>query len=79
MKSISQPSLYFSPHSLKTLKQELASVKPFNQSPYLRAVLSDKRISGTAKVLSMANSSMAAALRYIANSKQTVIRHLVTK
>ena len=70
MKSISQPSLYFSLHSLKALKQEPSSAKSFNQSPYLKAVLSDKRPSGTARVLSMANSSMAAALRYITNSKQ---------
>lgn len=72
MKSIGQTSLYFSPHSLKAMKQEPASAKPFNQSPYLKAVLSDKRTSGTARVLSMANSSMTAALRYITNSKQTV-------
>ncbi|MDZ4795871.1 MAG: hypothetical protein SGI83_16445 [Bacteroidota bacterium] len=69
MKSIVQPSLYFSPHSLKALKKEPASAQSFNQSPYLKAVLSEKRIAGTARVLSMASSSMAAALRYIAGSK----------
>lgn len=72
MKNFGQPSLYFTLHSLKALKQEPASITSINQSPYLRAVLSDKRTSGTAKVLSMANSSMAAALRYITNTKQTV-------
>lgn len=70
MKSIVQPSLYFSPHSLKAVKELPASANSFNQSPYLKAVLSDKRVAGsTARVLSMASSSMAAALRYIARSK----------
>lgn len=69
MNSNSQPSLYFSPYSLPSRKEEPASAKLLNQSPYLRAVLSDKRNADTARVLSMGNGSMAAALRYIANSK----------
>jgi hypothetical protein len=69
MKNISQPSLYFSLHSPNGQKQKTALIKPINQSPYLRAVLSDKRTSGTARMLSMVNSSMAAALRYISNDK----------
>jgi len=62
------PSLYFSPHSLKAHKQETSS-PPSNQSPYLRAVLADKKTSGPARILSMTNSSLAAALRYITNNK----------
>lgn len=62
------PSLYFSPHTLKAHKQEPSSPRT-NQSPYLRAVLTDKRASGPARILSMTNSSLAAALRYITNSK----------
>ncbi len=69
MRSNNQPSLYFSPHSQKGQKQE-PTANPLNQSPYLKAVLSDKRTSGPARVLSMVNSNMAAALRYIANSKR---------
>lgn len=67
MKSNSQPSLYFSPHSAKAQKQEHKSHLS-EQSPYLRAVLSDKTISRPARLLSI-NSSMAAALRYIANNR----------
>lgn len=68
MKSNSQPSLFFSPFAVRSVKQE-PSAKRLEQSPYLRAVLSDKRTSGTAKVMSMGNSSMAAALRYISSNK----------
>jgi hypothetical protein len=63
-----RPSVYFSPHSLKSQKQE-SSAKPFSQSPYLRAVLSENTISRPGRLLSMTNSSMAAALRYINNNK----------
>jgi hypothetical protein len=55
--------------SLKALKQE-TKVTPFYRSPYLRAVLSEKRTQTPGKVLSMDNSSMAAALRYITNSNK---------
>lgn len=68
MNNNNQPSLYFSPHSLKALKQEPAPTYSM-QTPYLRAVLTDKRNSGPARVMSMTNSNLAAALRYIANSK----------
>ncbi len=68
MKSNGHPSLYFSPHSLKSQKQG-ASVKPLSESPYLRAVLSEKTITRPGRLLSMGNSSMAAALRYITQSK----------
>ncbi len=78
MKSLGQPSNYFSPDTVKVPVKELAA-KQVEQSPYLRAVLSDRATSGTAKVLSMANSSMTAALRYIANSsKQTIPGKLIT-
>lgn len=78
MKSIGQPSHHSSPDSLQVLKQQ-PNASLAEQSPYLRAVLSDRGTSGTAKILSMANSSMAAALRYIANSnKQTVPGKLIT-
>lgn len=78
MKSVSQPSNYFSPDTLKVSKQE-PTAQPADQSPYLRAVLTDKGTFGTAKVLSMANSTMAAALRYIASSnKQSVQGKLIT-
>lgn len=49
--------------------KESSSVQTLYQSPYLRAILTDKRINDTAKMISIANSSMAAALRYISNSK----------
>ncbi len=78
MKSVGQPSNYFSPDSPKASKQEPAA-KAAEQSPYLKAVLSERGTSAPAKVLSMANSSMAAALRYIANSsKQAVPGKLIT-
>ena len=67
MNNNNHPSLYFSPHSLKALKQEPAPTHSI-QTPYLRAVLTDKK-TDPARVLSMTNSSLAAALRYIANSK----------
>ena len=69
MKSNNQTPFYFSPYLLKAHKQEAKSVNLFNQSPYLKAVLTDKKSSGPARVFSMGNSSLAAALRYIANSK----------
>lgn len=68
MKNNNHPSLYFSPLSAKSIKQEEAA-KSAGQSPYLKAVLSDKRPAGRAGVLAMGNSSMAAALRYISNNK----------
>lgn len=64
MKGNSQP--YFSP--LKALKKE-PEAKQLQRSPYLRAVLTDKKNSVPARVLPMGNSTMAAALRYISNSK----------
>ena len=66
MKSNNQPSFYFSPHSLKALKQE-PTAQPSSQSPYLRAVLSGKNRS--ANHSQTANSNMAAALRYITRSR----------
>ena len=54
--------------SLPQLKEE-SQVQTLYQSPYLRAILSDNKISDTAKMISVANSSMAAALRYISNSR----------
>jgi hypothetical protein len=69
MKSNGHPSLYFSPHSPKSQKQEPLA-KPSHQSPYLRAILSEKTISRPGRLLSMNNdSSMAAALRYITHNK----------
>jgi hypothetical protein len=68
MKSNSHPFLYFSAQSQKEQKQEL-TVTPLHNSPYLRAVLSERKSSGPARILSMANSSMGAALRYIAHKK----------
>jgi hypothetical protein len=68
MKSNGHPSLYFSPHSLKSQKPEPPAT-PSYQSPYLRAVLSEKAISRPGRVLPMNNSSLAAALRYITNNK----------
>ena len=38
MKSVGQPSNYFSPDTLKVSKQE-PTAQPADQSPYLRAVL----------------------------------------
>ena len=65
MKSYNQP---FMPLQVPQVKEE-SPVKTLYQSPYLKAILTDKSISDTAKMLSVANSSMAAALRYISNSK----------
>lgn len=66
MKSNSQPSNYFSPHSLKAVKGD-PSASASVQSPYLKAVLSGKtRTSDSSKVV---DNNMAAALRYIAGSK----------
>lgn len=65
MKSKS-PALFSA--TFPSVKEE-SPVQTLYQSPYLRAILSDKRISDTAKIISVANSSMAAALRYISNSK----------
>jgi hypothetical protein len=52
-----------------TVQKEDTQVQTLYQSPYLRAILADKRITDTTKMISVANSSMAAALRYISNSK----------
>jgi hypothetical protein len=68
MKSSNQPSFYFSPISPKTQNQEL-SPKTAEQSPYLRAILSEKRIAGTGRILSLADSTLEAALRYIASNR----------
>ena len=59
-------------HSLFTVtsQKEDTQVQTLYQSPYLKAILADKRINDTAKMISVANSSMAAALRYIANSNK---------
>jgi len=67
MKSVGQLSPTSSPDSVKVSKQE-STAKPAEQSPYLKAVLAEKGTTGTARVLSI--SSMAAALRYIANSSK---------
>ena len=58
----------FMPLQVSQVKEE-SPVKTLYQSPYLKAILTDKSISDTAKMISVANSSMAAALRYISNSK----------
>lgn len=69
MKSSAQPSLYFSPHAPKGPNQE-PSAKPSHLSPYLKAVLNGKTtVADNARASLIADSSMAAALRYIANSK----------
>lgn len=72
MKSVGQLSHYSSPDSVKIPKLE-PTANLAEQSPYLKAVLSEKGTSGTAKVLSITNSSMAAALRYIANSSKPAV------
>ena len=78
MKSVGQLSHYVSLGTLEAPKQD-PSTKLSEQSPYLRAILSEKKASGSAKVLSIANSTMAAALRYIANSsKPSVPGKLIT-
>ena len=64
MKGNSQP--FFTP--LIALKPETTAM-PTKQSPYLRAVLTDKKTTGPARVLSMGNSTMAAALRYISSKR----------
>lgn len=65
MKSYNQ---LFIPQQSTQVKEE-SPVKTLYQSPYLKAILTDKSISDTAKMISVANSSMAAALRYISNSR----------
>ena len=67
MKSSSHPLSYFSPLSVGSVKQD-GAVKSAGQSPYLKAVLTAKRSPGSTKVLTMSNSSLAAALRYIKQS-----------
>ena len=65
MKSYNHP---LTPVQSPQIKDE-SSVKTLFQSPYLKAILTDKSISDTTKMISVANSSMAAALRYISNSR----------
>lgn len=65
MKSYNHPLI---PLQSQQIKEE-SPVKTLYQSPYLKAILTDKTISDTAKMISVANSSMAAALRYISNSR----------
>lgn len=68
MKSKAQP-FYFSPLMAKGQNQE-PPAKPSHQSPYLRAVLNGKtRVAENARASQKTDSSMMAALRYIANSK----------
>ena len=67
MKSSSHLSMYFSPFAVKSSRPETA-VKSA-QSPYLKAVLSDKRPFGRAQQASPGNSSLDAALRYITNKR----------
>ena len=69
MKSNKLSSSYFSDNSLKAQEPAATSAKSFEQTPYLKAVLTEQRVAGPARVLSMANSSLAAALRYISNSR----------
>jgi hypothetical protein len=65
MKSNSHPSLKYSQRS----KDQQATADSTNQSPYLKAVLAEKKT--TARVMSIeTNSSLAAALRYITQSRQ---------
>ena len=78
MNNVTPPTNPVLPDSFKAAKKEIIA-NPAEQSPYLRAILSENRASGAAKVLSIANSSMSAALRYIASSsKQTVPGKLIT-
>lgn len=70
MKSNGQPLFYFSPGS-KQSSGKKPEAKQTEPSPYLRAVLSENVITRPARVLSLAKDSMAAALRYIANSRQS--------
>ncbi len=68
MKSNAQP-FYFSPYVAKGPNQEPAA-KASHQSPYLRAVLNGKtRVADNARASLMADSSMTAALRYIAHTR----------
>ncbi len=69
MKSIKQTLSYFSDTTLKAQEVAATSANSFEQTPYLKAILTEKRVEGPARVLSMANSSLAAALRYISNSR----------
>ena len=69
MKNNKQTLPYFSDTSLKAQEVAATSAKSFEQTPYLKAVLTEQRVAGPARVLSMANSSLAAALRYISNSR----------
>jgi hypothetical protein len=65
MKSNAQPSIYFSPHVPKGPNQE-PSAKTSYQSPYLNG---KTRVADNQRASLMADSSLAAALRYIAHSK----------
>ena len=60
---------YISAYPLKAITGE-AKTPPAGQSPYLKAVLASKlRESYPARVLSMQDSNLEAALRYINQSK----------
>lgn len=69
MKRNSLPANDFSTPASKSQLQKPVE-NQINQSPYLRAVLSEKKASSSAQVLSMVSSSMTAALRYISQSRQ---------
>jgi len=65
MRSNSQPTLKNS----RSSKDQQTTADSANQSPYLKAVLADKKT--TARVMSInTNSTLAAALRYITQSRQ---------
>jgi len=68
MKSTLKSSPYFFPDSQKTVDKETKASPAEQQSPYLKAVLSEKRIAGSGRVFSIGGSSMDAALRYIVNT-----------
>lgn len=62
-------SSYISAYPLKAIPGE-AKKDPTGQSPYLKAVLASKlRDSYPGRVFPMSDSNLAAALRYISNTK----------
>jgi hypothetical protein len=69
MKSKSLSAKDLSASEMNSTHQKIAN-NQFQQSPYLKAILSDKKTSGPAQVFSIGNSSMAAALRYISHYRQ---------
>ncbi len=68
MKSNDQSSLYFSMYPQVSEEQTPAAKSERQQTPYLRAILSEK-LERTGRIVRLAISDKLAAIRYIHESK----------